>query len=180
MQAEKVWFAAALHRGLFQLRFICNLFHRESKVFLLPEVDIEVAVLHLDVALLKTLAPAVRILAGKVLLQIVPAALGQILIHNHGGAAAQLPAAFLHRDSDAFHMGCQVGVVLIIEILFQVVALPLDLLGDRCRVVGQFIPAQFHELIFLPEPVIVRQKFCRQRGIQFESQAFHCITSHCL
>ena len=149
-------------------------------MFFLPEVDIEVAVLHLDVALLKTLAPAVRILAGEVPLQIVPATLGQILIHNHGGTAAQLLAAFLHRDSDAFHMGCQVGVGLIIEILFQVVALPLDLLGDRNRVVGQFIPAQLHELIFLPELTPVRQKFRRQRGIQFESQVFHCFTSHCI
>lgn len=133
-----------MHRGLFQLRFVCNLLHRKSKPLLLPEVDIEVAVLHLDVSLLKTFAPAVRILAGKVLLQIVPAALGQILIHHNGGAAAQLPAAFLHRDSDAFHMGSQIGAVLIIEILFEMVALPLDLLGDRRCVIGQFIPAQFH------------------------------------
>lgn len=158
------------------LWFCRRLFHCEGKMFFLPEVDIEVAALHLDVALLKTLTPTVRILAGEVLLQIVPAAFCQILIHNDGGAAAQLPAVFLHRNSDTFHMGNQVGVVLIIEILFQVVALLFDLLGDRCRVVGQLITAQIHELIFLPEPVIVRQKFCRQWGIQFESQ-FMQVTS---
>ena len=63
----------------------------------------------------------------------------------------------------------QVGFVLAVEILFQVVALPFDLLGDGCCVGGQFLPVQFHELIFLTELAIDRQKFRRQRRIQFES-----------
>ena len=72
-------------------------------------------------------------------------------------------------------MSGQVGFVLAVEILFQVIALPLDLLGDGCRVGGQLLPAQFDELTFLPEIVPSRQKLRRERGIQFEGQIFHSV-----
>ena len=91
------------------------------------------------IALLETFAPAVRILAGEILLQVVPAAFGQVSIHHNGGATAQFTAVLLDRDLDAFHMSGQVGFILAVEILFQVVALPLDLLGDGCCVGGQFM-----------------------------------------
>ena len=132
-------------------------------------MDVEATIFNGDIALLKAFAPAVRILAGEILLQVVPAAFGQVSIHHNGGATAQFTAVLLDRKADAFHMSGQVGFVLAVEILFQVVALPFDLLGDGCCVGGQFPPAQFHELIFLTELAIDRQKFRRQRRIQFES-----------
>ena len=43
-------------------------------------------------------------------------------------------------------MGSQVGLTFRIEILFQVVALPLDLLGDGCCVGGQFMTTKLSDM----------------------------------
>ena len=67
-------------RRLGLLRCIHNLFHREDKVILLPEVDVEGTIFHLDVSLLEAFSPAIRILAGNVVLQVIPAALQYTIV----------------------------------------------------------------------------------------------------
>ena len=113
------------------LRCIHNLFHREGKVILLPEVDVEDTIFHLDVSLLEAFSPAIRILAGNVVLQVIPAAFGQVLVHDHGGTAAQFTIPFLDRKPDALDMGCQVGVVFRIHVLLNVGAF-LGYLCSNC------------------------------------------------
>src|SRR5699024_4786578 len=71
--------------------------HRDVEVVVLPEVHIQQAIFGFDFPLLKTLAPAVRILSGQVIHELVPAGFREILVRPYRGAAIKPPIPNLHR-----------------------------------------------------------------------------------
>ena len=62
----------------------------------LPEVNIQDAIPHRDIPLLKTLAPAIRILTGNVVKQCVPVPFAQFLLEFHKSTATQFPLVDHH------------------------------------------------------------------------------------
>ena len=141
-------------------------------------MDVEYTFRYLDIALLEAFSPAIRILAAEVVFQFLPTTLGQVLIHHNGCTAAKRTISLFHRNHNAFHMGGQIGIALRIEVLFQVVALLLDLCKDLRLILDNGTAVKGQHLISAPVFRVMADQFRRQRRIQFESQIIQVISPH--
>ena len=147
----------------------------------LPEVDVQNTIRHRDIPLLKTFAPAIRILAGDVVEQCVPVPFAQFLLELHGGAAAQFPIVNHHVGFDAEHVLTQPGKGAVnigskVAAVIQKFLLLLDVLPDARLVLGQVMPVQFGVIVFAILTVhVFHSQFCREvrDHISFQGFFFH-------
>ena len=120
--------------------FLCSYriqFKRE--MIRVPKVDIEGTAVHLDFPLFKALAPAVRVLANQVLLQIFSLRIRQRRVQPDLRASPKLPSPDLQRRDGADHFLLHTGILFRIERIHQVFPAVcfhrfLDILPVLCQI----------------------------------------------
>lgn len=148
----------------------------QFKVVILPEMDIQLAVLYLDFVLFKALAPAVAVLAGNIIAKDSLLIIEQRFFQFHRQTAAELVAMHLDgRDGcDDFITNRIALMVILHEVAAKVAGVVLDGIADGCLVFQQFMPVLRITLVLVVELVlIVRfiwEKVRSQRRIKFHLQ----------
>ena len=148
----------------------------QFKIVILPEMDIQLAVLNLDFALLKALAPAIAVLAGNVIAEDGLLIIEQRFFQLHGQTAAELVAMHLDgRDGRDYLAANRIVLVIILhEVAAKVAGIIFDGIADGCLIFQQFMPVLRVALVLVVELVlIVRfiwEKVRSQRRIKFHLQ----------
>ena len=182
--------ADAVQAGIFGMRDVGDLIllrrrdflHREVEVVVLPEMHIQQAVLGLDFSLLEALAPAIRILSGQVVHELVPAGCRKILIRPHCGTAIKPPVPDLHRGNQTPNV--LLNVIALIEVFHEifgtVVGVGFDCFFNFLRIEQQFFAVVFvgRILIFILPGLV---QFTSQRRVHLENaftQSHHLRNVH--
>ena len=148
----------------------------QFKIVILPEMDIQLAVLNLDFALLKALTPAVAVLTGNVVAQDGLLIIEQSFFQFHGQTPAQFVAANFHRRHSTYHLAADriVLVVILHQVAVEICNVLFHGLINSIGILQQVMTVQRATLILVVRFVLpirfIREKVRSQRRIKFHLQ----------
>ena len=139
-------------------------------------MDIQLAVLHTNIPLFKSLAPAVTVLAGDVVAESRLLTLVQGFPQLHGQTPAQLVAANFRRRHSTYHLAADRIVLMVIlhQVAVEICNVLFHSLINSIGILQQVMAVHWIAFVLVVRFVLpirfVREKLCSQRRIKLHFQ----------